>query len=148
MRGIDIINLAKKMRNEINGSNDPGLYCQKNGIVIRKTELNPNVYPAFTTNINGVPIITLNARYSLKSQFVMCAHELGHAVLHKDNYYNGFGDNNPTMEYEANLFAVAFLFDEEHLDVKLEHMSNSELESLLKFNISLLPNGQSDYRYY
>ena len=46
------------------------------------------------------------------------------------------GGDNMQMEYEANLFAVALLFDEQRFSTRLNYMSNGELESILRLNIN------------
>jgi Zn-dependent peptidase ImmA (M78 family) len=38
-------------------------------------------------------------------------------------------------EYEANLFAVALLFDDKDFNIPLEQMSGSVLKSIMDFNI-------------
>lgn len=37
---------------------------------------------------NYLTIIIINGRYEHKSQLVLCAHELGHALLHSDDINN------------------------------------------------------------
>ena len=142
MRAEDIINLVKEIRKELGDIylNNPIDVCNKKNIAIRKITLNPKVYPAYTTNIFGKPIISLNENYTFLSQIVLCAHELGHALLHSDNCYNGFDGENMQQEYEANLFAVALLFTEKQYDsfsIPLEKMSNFELKYILDANIKL-----------
>jgi len=153
MKAEKIINLVRLIRRklEFENLNDPGIICRILDIPIRQITLNPKVYPAYTTNINGRPVISINVHYTMFSQLVLCAHELGHALLHKDNYYNGFDGEDPQQEYEANLFAVAFLFPEEKyelFDTPLEKMSNAELKCILDANIKLNEKGKLDYRYY
>lgn len=153
MRATEIIQLVKNIRAKLNWDNlnDPGVICNILDIPIRQITLNPKIYPAYTTNIFGKPVISLNVHYTMLSQLVLCAHELGHALLHADNYYNGFHGENPQQEYEANLFAVALLFTEnqyELFNTPLEKMSNSELKCILDTNIKLTENGKLDYRYY
>lgn len=153
MEAKKIINFVKFIREklEFEELNDPGLICRVLDIPIRQMTLNPKVYPAYTTNISGKPVISLNVHYTMLSQLVLCAHELGHALLHKDNYYNGFDGENPQQEYEADLFAVALLFTEDQYElfnVPLEKMSKSELKCILDSNLKLNEDGKLDYRYY
>lgn len=107
------------------------------GFEIGYTDLKREVYPAYTMNsFKGVPRIVLNNNYNNKSQNILAAHELGHAILHKDNCYNGFGDERDAIkEYEANRFAVALLFNEADINTKFNKMSNYELKYLLDYNI-------------
>lgn len=90
------------------------------------------VFKAGTFKDNGRNAIYINERYDNISKIILCAHELGHAVLnHKDK--------NLESEYAANLFAVALLFDDS-FNVPLAQMSNYALQSILDININPLPN--------
>lgn len=130
----EIIELASNMKRNYKNS-DPFYFCSLAEIKVVKIGLKPTIYPAFTTNINGKPVISINRFFGFKSQKILCAHELGHAILHQNNYYNCFGGDDMQMEYEANLFAVALLFDQKQFSVPFAYMSNKELESILKLNI-------------
>ena len=56
---------------------------------------------------------------------VLCAHELGHALFHSDAV-NNFAVTSKNafknVEYEANLFAVSLLFDEEDFNIKMPNL--------------------------
>lgn len=136
MKAKEIINLVKDIRNKCENKylTNPFGICQALDIPIRKITLNPKLFPAFTTNVSGNPIISLNDSYSFSTQFVLCAHELGHALLHSNNFYNGFDGENLQQEYEANLFAVSLLFREDQydlFDVPIYKMSNTDLKYIL-----------------
>lgn len=152
MRTEEILNYVKKIKEEFKGlSIDPGYICNAFGFPIRKITLNPNVYKAYTTNVNGTPVISLNVHFDRKSQMLLCAHELGHALLHKENFYNGYTGDNLTQEYEANLFALALLLSEEkikELNIDLKTITNYEMESILTSNLKLNPDNQKYYLYY
>lgn len=131
----NIIKLANNIKNKYKGFSILDIIKRLN-IRISYTNLNPKIYPAYTLNINGNPTIILNSEYDIKSQNVLAAHELGHALLHKDNYYNQFGDErNGDQEYEANLFAVSLLFNEDDFNIKFTSLTNYELKYLLDLNI-------------
>ncbi len=70
---------------------------------------------------------------------VICAHELGHALLHDGmaiNRFNGTSDSlQDQCEYEANLFAVALLVDDKSLNRPLKEMNNWMLKYILDYNI-------------
>ena len=69
---------------------------------------------------------------------VLCAHELGHALLHSDAVNNFAATSKnafKNVEYEANLFAVSLLFDEEDFNIKMLNMSNYLLKQVLDYNI-------------
>ena len=68
----------------------------------------------------------------------MCAHELGHALLHDElvNHFDVTRNNmNNNVEYEANLFAVALLADESQLCVPFNKLSNAALKAIMDYNI-------------
>lgn len=88
---------------------------------------------------NGKKAILINSRYNDKSRNILCAHELGHAILDhpaKSNYK----DKNLNHEYQANLFAVSLLFNEEDFNIPFIHMSNYVLQTILDINIEIKLN--------
>lgn len=67
-------------------------------------------------------LILINANLSEEMQRIVCAHELGHALLHRKMASATKGllefelfDINDQMEYDANAFAATLLLDEEEL---------------------------------
>ena len=69
---------------------------------------------------------------------VLCAHELGHALLHDSgvNHFNGsYRTIVDNTEYEANLFAVALLFNDSDFAMPIAGMSNYLLKSVLDYNV-------------
>ena len=95
---------------------------------------------AYTIRSDNYPtIIIINGRYEHKSQLVLCAHELGHALLHSDDI-NNFAVTSKNafknVEYEANLFAVSLLFNESDLNI-----SNYLLKQVLDYNIAVEGKG-------
>lgn len=66
-----------------------------------------------------IKCITINSDLSILFQRIICAHELGHAILHKNksgiNAFHDFGlfDSVSSLEYEANIFAAEFLLDDD-----------------------------------
>lgn len=152
MRTEYILNYVRNLKKDLEGFPlDPGFICKTFGFPIRKITLNPNVYKAYTNNINGTPIINLNVHFNKGSQMLLCAHELGHAFLHKDNVYNAYDGDNTIQEYEANLFAFALLLSDEtlsELNIDLKTITNYEMESIITSNLKLNPNNEKDYSYY
>ena len=64
---------------------------------------------------------------------------MGHALLHDDKLINQFKDNhNGNYEFEANLFAVALLFNEEDFNIKFNKLDNYILQGILDSNIELV----------
>ena len=134
----EIIKLANDVKN---------LYKHKSVLDIIKslnydlidTNLNEKVYPAYIINYNGKPCIVLNKHFNQKQRNIIAAHELGHALLHKDNFYNEFDHSkNYKQEYEANLFAVALLFNQEDFNCNIQLLDNYELKFILDYNINKL----------
>ena len=108
-------------------------------IKINYINLKPNVYPAYTVNISDKKVININKNFTSKSQKVLCAHELGHALMHNDKLINQFKDeHNGNYEFEANLFAVALLFNEEDFNIKFNKLDNYILQGILDSNIELV----------
>lgn len=149
MRTEEILNFVYNLKKELNGTVDPGYVCNLFGFKIRKITLNPKVYKAFTNNINGKPVININVHFNRDSQLLLCAHELGHAILHKDNCYNAFDGDNLIQEFEANLFAFALLLSDEEIEkFNLRNITNYEMESIINSKLTLNPNFEKDYSYY
>lgn len=96
-------------------------------------------FTAYTVGFTNCPtMITINNNYSELSKRILCAHELGHALLHSDISINHFAVNssniNTSVEWEANLFAIALLANEETLSqlaLPLENMNNYLLKSIM-----------------
>ena len=76
---------------------------------------------AFKVILNNC-FIFINANLSTEMKKLVCAHELGHALLHRPLGKTDTGlmefelfDITNTTEYEANLFAANLLLDEEEV---------------------------------
>lgn len=134
----EIVELATSIRNKHKNESVLDIINSLNYTVMNTT-LNKNLYPAYTINYAGTPCIVINKHFNKKQQNILAAHELGHALLHKDNYYNQFGDSrNYKQEYEANLFAVALLFNKEDFNCNICLLDNYELKFILDYNIKNL----------
>ena len=90
--------------------------------------------------------IFINANLSPYMQRMVCAHELGHAILHRNLGKSKMGlvefeilDINSAAELEANLFAGELLLDEEEL---VEYVHNGwdllSIARAMETNINLL----------
>ncbi|MCF0128392.1 MAG: ImmA/IrrE family metallo-endopeptidase [Pseudobutyrivibrio sp.] len=136
-RKKEIINLAKQLKTQY--SSNPFDLCQTFGISVLTRIGYGKGFTSHTIKMPGYPTtIVLNGELDYTGQTVVCAHELGHALLHDEgiNFFKTTQKNLFTdVEHEANLFAVAFLFNEWELAVPLESMSNYVLKSLLDYNI-------------
>ena len=96
---------------------------------------------AYTIRSDNYPtIIIITGRYEHKSQLVLCAHELVHALLHSDDI-NNFAVTSKNVEYEANLFAVSLLFNESDFNMKVLNISNYLLKQVIDYNIAFEGKG-------
>lgn len=98
--------------------------------------------PAYVLKIEGYPtIISIVDRYNENAKALLCAHELGHALLHADGY-NSFDvtswNMHSTVEYEANIFAIALLADEKtvaHLKELPPYAAKRLMDNVIMKNI-------------
>lgn len=139
MRTDDIIRFAHELKAEFNTDN-PFTLAQHYGFRICLASGNPDVFKAYTVKLDGYPtIISINQAFSRTGKVFLCAHELGHALLHNNsiNHFDpsGRGITTSDYEYEANLFAVALLVDEQRLNMPLRQMSNAALKSVIDYNL-------------
>lgn len=92
------------------GTSNPFTICENMGITIEYTDLvNPL---GDTVYLNKSPIILLSEKIQEKSkEYLICAHELGHVVLHNgiQNYYLINRTTKRKMESEADRFALGLL---------------------------------------
>lgn len=137
----DIVRFAKDLKHTLK-TNDPYEIADYYGIAVILAEHVPEGFTAHTVRIEGYPtIISINSRYSDRSRRILCAHELGHALLHGDGV-NNFAITDKSiftnLEYEANLFALAFLTDSnwrKSLNVPIERMNNYLLKTIIDYNL-------------
>ena len=141
MNAKDIIALARDIKSSWH-TNDPYKIAERLGIVVLHRDNKIKGFTAQTVKISGYPtIISINNTYTDFSKKLLCAHELGHALLH-ENCVNHFATttNNvmSNVEQEANLFALALLGDNDidtDLTVPLAGMNNYLLKTIMDFNI-------------
>ena len=134
----DIIRYARELRREYHTQN-PYKLAEHFGIRVVDGFHTDVSRKAFTVKMEAYPtMIMLNAAYDKKSRMVLCAHALGHALLHEEGM-NHFSVNEKNVftntEYEANLFAVSLLFDDDQFNMPITEMSNYILKSILDWNI-------------
>lgn len=133
----DIIQYSINLKNYFK-TKDPFEIARQLDISIHYVNFNKKAVQAYTLKPfeNFPPVICINSNFDIKSQKVLCAHELGHAIFHQDTF-NHF-DGNPIInskEYEANLFAVTLLFELSKFNMNILKMDNYLLKSLLDYNI-------------
>lgn len=138
MRAQQIIRLAYDIKS-VWKTNNPFEIAEKYGIKVLVRNVNIGDFKAQTLKMEGYPtIISINGLYGTLAQKVLCAHELGHALLHTEpiNHFDITTKNVHTnVEYEANLFAVALLCNEDEFNMPLSKMSNAVLKSILDCNV-------------
>lgn len=133
----DIVQYSINLKNYFK-TNDPFKIAQNLDISINYINLNKKAVQAYTLKPfeNAPPIISINSNFDMRSQKILCAHELGHAIFHQDTFNHFDGDSiMNSKEYEANLFAVALLFDLSKFNMSILKMDNYLLKSLLDYNI-------------
>ena len=143
MNAKDIIALARDIKTSWH-TNDPYKIAERLGIVVMHRDNCIKGFTAQTVKIEGYPtIISINNAYTDFSKKVLCAHELGHALLH-ENCVNHFAITNSNIatnvEQEANLFAIALLTDkniDKALNMPLSSMNNYLLKTIMDYNIKL-----------
>ena len=102
---------------------------------------------AFALVLN-VPFLFINDNLSYEMKRIVCAHELGHALLHRKLCRTGKNqtiyeleifDIKDNTEYEANIFAAGLLIDEEEMS---EYFHNGydvvQTARALNINVNLL----------
>lgn len=137
MRAREIIDLANDIKKTWKTKN-PFEIAKHLGIFVMFCDSKRKDFTAQTIQTAGYPtIVSINDCYSETGKSVLCAHELGHALLHTGiNHFKVTEVNVRTnVEYEANLFAVALLFEQEELNMSMDKMANSTLRALLDYNI-------------
>lgn len=114
----DICKEVKKIQRRYRES-DPFRLCEAMGIIVRFESLgvNKTAIKGFFLVSNRIRTITINSDLPQTIQRIIIAHELGHAVLHKNTGVCSFHevelfDSSSFMEKEANLFAAEFLLND------------------------------------
>ena len=114
---LRVLNLIAKYRTK-----NPFKLANSLGIVVKFVDLG-EVRGLFK-KILKKKYIFINSKLSEFDQTLVCAHELGHAVLHSSSEYQFLIDNTKILrrsklEDEANLFASYLLFPDS-LDTEIE----------------------------
>lgn len=137
MRAQQIIRLAKDIRQNWGGN--PYEIAEKCGIAVIERDACPREFKAHTLKLEGYPVtIAISDAYTEHSKKILCAHELGHALLHAEgiNHFSVSQKNIVTsLEYEADLFALALLMDESELAMPLGKMDRSMIRYIMNYNI-------------
>jgi len=131
------------------GTRDPLKLCDGLGIVVKYKSLCPQI-KAFFFYQSRIKTVVINSDIDGELQRILCAHELGHAVLHSELLVKsrGFGetklfDTEIMTEYEANIFAAELLIDEDEL---LELMRSGEYSFFQLASILYVPAELLDFK--
>ena len=129
------------------GTRDPFRICREKGIEVMFRDDFTGQKGAFSLMLN-VPFIFINNKLSDEMKRIVCAHELGHAMLHRKLcqkrtnqtiYEYEIFDIRDSTEYEANIFAANLLIDENELN---EYMSYGydivQTARAMNLNVNLL----------
>ena len=139
MNRTDIIRYAREVR-AYYGTTDALEICHRMGIpvVIKNMFAGMKAYMVRRPEANS--FIQLDERYSEASLRILCAHELGHWLLHGEGY-NTFAitaSNIKTQkEAEADLFALALMAEDDWFRMPIASMSAYMVKSILEANIEL-----------
>ncbi len=147
-----ICDKVSKIKNKY-AESDPFKLCKEMDILTLFSPMGtlPSSCKGFYLTQSRIKSITVNSDLSEDFQRIICAHELGHSVLHDEfSGVNGFHDfeffdANNKLEYEANIFASELLINDEDIlnidtDVSFFQLA-SELyvpSELLDFKLRIL----------
>lgn len=130
-----IVELAKHFAKKYN--HNPFAFAKECKIEIRYNYIPKEATIIRLPNYTPLMFIHKNHEKNINAQNLLCAHELGHFCLHS-TMYNTFGissSNTTQLEYEANLFAVAFLCSDDEFCMPIEKMNNSMLSDIINKNL-------------
>ena len=120
--------MGKNIRVRVNnlvrrcGTANPFQIAQTLRIPVRYAPLPPNIRGFLTKPVRR-KIIVLNENLDEREQYIVVAHELGHALMHCGTGYAFHADTanycRSANEYEANLFALYLLSHSYDIDDRL-----------------------------
>lgn len=142
--GRDVFTLPQKLVRK-HKTSDPFELAKRLGIIVKFRSDFVRQRGA-SVIILGNRIIFINANLSEQMQRMVCAHELGHLLLHRAAYGKAawilnheLFDIRNQLEYEANVFAANLLIDEsEMFDYLNEGCTIVAVASSLGVNVNLL----------
>ena len=139
MRAEYIIQKANEIIN-LCGGRDPCYAVAQSGAVLKYKDLG-SLKGAYFGNMQ-TPAVVINGELDEEMQKTVCAHELGHHVLHKGQMLSCDNidlQNAAILEREANVFAAAFLIDKDKaLSLLGEGHTLSETAAILETDVCLL----------
>ncbi|EMF0614570.1 MULTISPECIES: ImmA/IrrE family metallo-endopeptidase [Enterococcus] len=134
---LDVVNLVGDLKRKYQSAN-PFIICEKMGISVEFVPFLNNPKGQFQ-EILDEPIIFLNdsLKYS-EERFYICAHELGHALFHKEisSYYVSTRNSRSKSESEANCFAANLIADLYKEDTQMYPRKIEDLSRLYGLPVS------------
>jgi len=141
----DIVEAVKKIKRKY-GESDPFKLCRAMGIILNLVSLGreDDAIKGFFIYRNRRSVITINSDLPLVIQRIICAHEIGHAILHKKRgacafHDVGLYDESLECEKEANFFSAEYLLDDnEVFDTLRQDTTFFSAAAILRAPIELL----------
>ncbi|MGM0220024.1 ImmA/IrrE family metallo-endopeptidase [Enterococcus sp. AZ126] len=101
------------------GTLNPFILSEHMNIEIKYVNFLKNPRGQYTTILGERVILLSNSIKDTNEEYFVCAHELGHALLHRDmsGYYSLNNSTKNKSEYEASRFATKLIYElykEEH----------------------------------
>lgn len=134
---MDIIKLVRDIKRKYNSVN-PFVISEKMEIEIKYVPFLENPKGQFQ-EIRGQAFIFLNEELKdSEERFYICAHELGHALFHKEisSYYVSTRNSRSKSESEANCFAANLIADLYKEDTQMYPRKIEDLSRLYGLPIS------------
>ena len=102
---------------ELAGSNDPFVICDYLDIQVSFRDLGDKIYGFFQRTEDGIEILHINNTLDDHIKKYICAHELGHAILHEELCLFFLNENtffsSGKFENQANKFAAELLIPDD-----------------------------------
>ena len=142
MRYGGIVKAVEQVKSRYN-EDDPVRLCKAMGIVLIYQSFGTaaDAIKGFMIRIKRIDAIIVNSDMSPILQRIIIAHELGHAVLHKDSSLFPFReialfDESSRYEKEANLFAAEYILDDDSVMEAL-NTDNTFFSAAAGFNVPM-----------
>lgn len=138
MRKQEIVDFATGLK-QMYHTADPFKIAEIFGIRVMEYDSCYKGFKAHAVKFRGyTPYIVLNGKYTETSKKIMCAHELGHIFFHDgtvNNFANVHSRVNMEAEYEANLFALALLEEQDNLIVDMADITPYLLQNIVEGSV-------------
>jgi len=133
---------------ETYGTLNPFELCDRMNITILKSKLGNEIKGFFHRTPDGYEVIHINSSIDESEMKYICAHELGHAILHKSLSLGFFNSNSMQIinkyEIQADKFAAEILIDHEVYDNEYSELNIDQISSsicvpskLIKYKFNL-----------